>query len=389
MFKVFGNGLFGNFSISNTMLKKFHSLYFESTRNCNFSCKYCSSGSSAQRKCIDIPYDKIVERILEPAYLLGTRLINFSGGEFLLRHDAIKLLKKADAIGFNLALASNGSMLTEDTLKNIKEVVGHNIIFSLGINSYDLLNKETREVEAEYALKTLARLEKFGFRVNISITIGAFNRLTFQQTVERIRKLHLPFNRIPFVPRNCAAHELMFDKETLKNYFHPVLRKHFNGQVSYTPYMLPPEVYEKASGQNLKQDQIPLNPSVGCWVGAYYAINPEGDVSPCPMFLDHVTAGNVLETPLEEILYQSELFTKITQRDKLEGKCGNCKYTQTCGGCRVMAYYKTGNVFAEDPTCFLQDLNPQEIAEIEKEISDSFKNYLRMAKFGNLYNSPE
>jgi radical SAM protein with 4Fe4S-binding SPASM domain len=252
-----------------------------------------------------------------------------------------------------------------------------------------LLNPETRDLETKFTLEVLEILEKYNVRANISVTIGDFNKQSFADTIENINKLKLPFNRIPFVPRSCKVHDLMFDKDSLKNYFHPVLRKYFNGQVSYTPYMLPPEIYETVSGQDLQVEQIPTNPNIGCWVGAYYAINPEGDVSPCPMFLDHVSGGNVFKTPLKSILYETELFKKITDRNNLEGKCGNCIYTHTCSGCRVMSYYLTGNVYAEDPTCFLQELNETEILEIEKETTESFKNYVRMAKFGNLFTNPK
>lgn len=370
------------------MQTKFNTLYLETTRNCNLSCKYCSSGSNIKKNHRDLPKNVIIQRILDPAYDLGTRLVNFSGGEFLLRQDAFQLLDYALKKGFDLAMASNGILLTDENLQKIKDIAGNKIVISLGINSFDSDNAQTRELDYKYTLQILERIEKFSLRANISITIGKFNRHCFAETVDIIEKLKLPFNRIPFVPRSCSdCKNLMFDKETLKNYLHPALIKYFNGQVSYTPYFLDQKLYEKLSGQDLEKDQIPLNPPVGCWVGAYYAINPEGDVSPCPMFLDHVTAGNVLETPLYDILYKSELFNKITDRRNLEGKCGKCKFTYTCGGCRVMAYYYTGNPLAEDPTCFIEDLSPDELNSIEKKIGLNFKNYLRMAKFGNIYNS--
>lgn len=367
------------------MLGHYHTLYFETTRNCNFSCQYCSSGSKRGVKYKDIPFDKIVRNVLEPAYELGTRFVDFSGGEFLLRDDYPQLLQKANDMGFIIGIASNGSLLTDKNLETIKAIVSDNLMISLGINAFDDSNKDTRDVETEFTLQILEKLKKYNIRTNISVTLGEFNKKSIAATFSNIKKNHLPFNRIPFVPRSCNAHHLMFTKETLRRYFHPELIKYFNGQVSYTPYMLPPEVYEKVSGQNLKEEQIPVNPSVGCWVGAYYAINPEGEVSPCPMFLDHVSGGNVYKTPLKEILYNSELFKKITNRSMLEGKCGNCKYTYTCGGCRVMSYYYTGNVFAEDPTCFLKDLNENEIKAIEEETVKSFMNYKRMAFYGKIF----
>jgi radical SAM protein with 4Fe4S-binding SPASM domain len=369
------------------MLGRFHSLYFETTRNCNLSCKYCSTGSESGKKTIDLSFNDIVTRILDPAYELGTRLVSFSGGEFLLRHDSYDILNYANEKGFNIAMASNGILLTDEVLSRIKNIVGDNLVISLGINSFDLSNIKTRNVETEFILKILDRLEKFNIRVNISVTIGQFNKESFENTIDSINQLKLPFNRIPFVPRSCNAHTLMFDSKTLRDFFHPVLRNNFRGQVSYTPFMLPPDEYERISGQVLQKEQIPLNPSIGCWIGAYYAINAEGEVSPCPMFSDHVSGGNVFKTPLKEILFESDLFQKITDRSKLEGKCGNCKYTHTCGGCRVMSYYKTGNVYAEDPTCFIDDLTADELTKIEEETVRSFKNYVRMAKFGNLFNS--
>jgi len=346
---------------------------------------YCSSGSSKNKIFKDRPFSDIIDKVLVPAYALGTRLIDFSGGEFLLRKDYADLLAEANRIGFNIGIASNGLLLTDKNLEMIKAAVGENLIISLGINSFDFSNKETRNMEVEHTLEVIERINKYNFRINISVTIGDFNKNSFDKTVEYIYKLQLPLNRIPFVPRSCNMPQLMFNKETLKEYFHPVLQKYFNGQVSYTPYMLPPDVYEAISGQNLKQEQIPLNPSIGCWVGAYYAINPEGEVSPCPMFLDHVSGGNVYKTPLKDILFNSDLFQKIADRKNLKGKCGNCKYTHTCGGCRVMSYYYTGDVYEEDPTCFLSDLSEEEILKIEKETIKSFRNYVRMAYFGKLY----
>ncbi|HOM36661.1 MAG: radical SAM protein [Bacteroidales bacterium] len=369
------------------MITKFNTLYLETTRNCNLACKYCSTGSNKRNDYKDLPKGIIINRILEPAYDLGTRLVNFSGGEFLLRKDAFELISYGINKGFNLALASNGILLNDEVLKIIKEIAGNRIIISLGINSFDDLNAETRNQEFNKTLEILERIEKYSLRANISVTIGKFNYKSFSKTLKEIENLKLPFNRIPFVPRSCnLCKDLMFDKQTLKDYFHPELIKYFNGQVSYTPYFLPTDVYEKFSGQDLEKDQIPINPPVGCWVGAYYAINPEGDVSPCPMFLDHVNAGNVIDTPLADILYKSELFLKITDRKNLEGKCGNCKYTYTCGGCRVMAYYYTGNPFAEDPTCFINELSEKELNKKEKQTIKTFKNYLRMAKFGKIYN---
>jgi radical SAM protein with 4Fe4S-binding SPASM domain len=371
------------------MPQRFNALYLETTRNCNFSCTFCSTGSKNKNKYQDVELRKIIDNVLVPAKELGTSFVDFSGGEFLLRKDYKEILKKAVELDFVIGIASNGSTLDDETLDELRNIVSDNLIISLGINSFDSENEKTREVNFEYVNNIIERISKHNFRINLSVTIGEFNKRSFIDTVEKIKEYKFAFNRIPFVPRSCNAHDLMINRDSLRDSFHPILRKYFNGQVSYTPYFLPQNVYESVSGQDLNIDQIPLNPAIGCWVGAYYAINPEGEVAPCPMFLDHVTAGNVYKTPLKEILFESELFQKITDRKNLEGKCGNCKFTYTCGGCRVMAFYKTGNVYAEDPTCFINDLSVEELCRAEEETIKSFKNYVRMAKFGNLFNNPK
>lgn len=361
----------------------FHTLYLESTRNCNFACPNCSSGSNKKNEIEDdLPFSVIIERILKPAKELGTNNIDFSGGEFLLRKDAFDILSKANELGFSIGILSNGSTLNEKTLNRIEKILGRNVIISLGINSFDEENIESRQSSKEYFLNILHRLEKHHFTVNVSVTMGSFNCETFHQTLKNINDLHLPYNRVPYSPRNSLNRKWMFNKEIMKKYLHPALRKFYKGYVSYVPLFLSTENYNKFSHQKENLNFVPTNPSVGCWVGSFYAINPKGDVAPCPLVSDHVSGGNVLKQDLYDILYKSELFTKIVDRSNLEGKCGKCKFRYTCGGCRVYSYYLTGNIFAADPTCFIDELSKDELAELENTTIKQFKNYCRMVQVG-------
>lgn len=371
------------------MLPHYHTLYLETTRKCNLSCPHCSTGSNGKYDGSEnMSYDDILSRILYPAFQAGTRFLAFSGGEFLLRKDAFDLLDQAKKIGFSIGIASNGTTLNEKTVKKIKSLLGNKVIISLGINSFDGDNEKTRDRSFKRTVEIIGLLGKNNIRINISIVTGEFNKHTFEDTVKKIKNLKLPFNRIPFVPRNSESHHLMLNKNTLRKYFHPVLRREFKGCTSYHPFFLSGEAYKRICGQSEKEDVVPTNPSIGCWVGSFYAINPEGEVSPCPLLSDHLSGGNVLKEDLQEILMESKLFKRIIQRDKLEGKCGSCKFRFTCGGCRAMAYYQTGNVFAEDPNCFLEDLTESELKAMEKETEGSFKNYVRMASLGGMFKSP-
>ena len=367
------------------MLPPFHTLYFEATRNCNLRCTYCSTKSNVKPSYKDIPFKLILERIFNPAWELGTRMIDFSGGEFLLRKDAYLLLEEAHKIGFKISVVTNGTTINQRVIDKLQDILHGNLLISLGINSFDENNEDTRDYDYKKTLTLIQLLEKNNITINMCVTVGKFNADTFGQTIKHIDDLKLPYNRIPYSPRNSPCKHLMFDKKTMKEKIHPVLLKYFRGYVSYVPFFLSPEEYKKRTGQTASDSPVPTHPSIGCWVGSFYGINPEGEVAPCPLLLDNITGGNVLKTDLKDILYHSKLFTSVLNRNNLKGKCGSCKFNFTCGGCRVMAYYQTGDVLAEDPNCFIDELTPDELLEMEKETARQFKNYQRMTNFGGVF----
>ena len=55
------------------MLSKFHTLYLEATRECNFSCKYCSSGSN-----IEHPEENELSLLAQLSQKVGNTLANIA-----------------------------------------------------------------------------------------------------------------------------------------------------------------------------------------------------------------------------------------------------------------------------------------------------------------------
>lgn len=354
------------------------------------SCSYCSTGSNGKFNGEkDMSFDEIVSRVLEPAYKLGTRVVEFSGGEFMLREDAYEILDKANNIGFKLAVASNGTSINENVVEKLKSLLGDNIFISLGVNSFSEENTFTRDQEYQRVVKVVSLLEKHHIGVNICITFGKFNEKTVKSTIQTVCNMKLPFNRIPYVPRNSNNYSDLLDKKSMREFFYPAMQAGYNGMVSFTPFFLPDDYYKKISDQSEESHIIPTNPSIGCWCGSFYSVNPEGEVSPCALLSDHISGGNVLLQDLKEILFHSEVFQRITDRKNFGGKCGKCRYRFTCGGCRAMAYYHNNDLYGEDPTCFIDELSEEELLEQEKITIRNFKNYLRMAILGKSYFPPE
>jgi radical SAM protein with 4Fe4S-binding SPASM domain len=92
----------------------------------------------------------------------------------------------------------------------------------------------------------------------------------------------------------------------------------------------------------------------GCSAGrGFVYIKPNGDVWPCPFV--EVNCGNVREEKFIDIWKNSRPLIELRNRERLmKGKCGDCRYSSICGGCRGRAMaLSNGDYLAEDPTCFI------------------------------------
>ena len=93
---------------------------------------------------------------------------------------------------------------------------------------------------------------------------------------------------------------------------------------------------------------------VGCQAGrGQGCITANGDVLPCVLL--PIPAGNIRDASFASIWSTSPLIRGLQDRTKLEGKCGSCAVRSRCGGCRAVAFARTGKLFAQDPRCWLPE----------------------------------
>ena len=83
-----------------------------------------------------------------------------------------------------------------------------------------------------------------------------------------------------------------------------------------------------------------------------------GNVHPDTMWW-HYSVGNVRERPFSDIWRDTSdpVMEGLKKRPRqIEGRCGDCRFFDICGGnTRVRALQLTGNPWAEDPACYLDD----------------------------------
>ena len=366
----------------------FHTLFFEATRLCNLSCPMCMASSNDREAVLrsvgrELTTDEIEERILATAREIGIQVITWSGGEFILRKDAVELVRRATAYGYRSSVASNASKITRERLRELDEASGGTLVMAFGINSIENESSWTRDSGCDPTLDALELCAELGIRRHVVVNVGSHNLETLGRTLAWLEERGIPYNRSPFTARGSGRRhwdDLRITREAMEETIHPALRRHPIGYISYTPFFLSPELHERHSG-GARNVTVPQNPSIGCWCGTWLAVSAEGEVSPCGILLDEVSCGNVRERTLFEIVDRSPVFQQVLDRTRLQGKCGRCRYKLTCGGCRAMAWFESGDLMAEDPTCFFEPEDETTVSPHEEETGRMFRRYAFMARF--------
>lgn len=111
-----------------------------------------------------------------------------------------------------------------------------------------------------------------------------------------------------------------------------------------------PHFLRVVSTQNPEDSLLKGNTS-GCIAGTgYLRISPEGFVTPCPYMPPSDKSSNLRSAALRDIWADDALFSSMRE-PVYKGKCAQCEFDRTCGGCRARALATSNDVMGEDPWC--------------------------------------
>lgn len=360
------------------MTGDFFLCYFETTRKCGLSCPYCMSRLVSPPRESELTTDEAKRLVLDEAKKHSPKAaMAFSGGEFLLRADALDLLAHSAGLGMWSFVNTSGAGLTKPAMGDVKSAARGKVVF---VFSLDSLSRRDGAVDRDGSLasaeENVRRSKELGIPCFFVVTITRDNLGEIGRVIEYATRDGRPVLRSPFVPRGAGAayRRLMFDRREMEETIHPVLRNTPLSYVSHTPFFAAPKFLRK----NWLRSKFAIR-QLGCQAGrGYIAVSPEGDVAPCVHLLDsEVTCGNVRRMPLSETLRRNEILRTLRDRSALKGKCGRCKYRETCGGCRAMAYYHSGDYLAEDPTCFFEPVDGKTASEWEAVQNENLGAFAR------------
>ncbi|OOM75947.1 antilisterial bacteriocin subtilosin biosynthesis protein AlbA [Clostridium puniceum] len=323
---------------------------WNTTNRCNLKCTHCyrDSGKEIQGELNTKEAKKLIDEIAKANF----KIMIFSGGEPLMRDDIFDLINYAAKTGLRPVLGTNGTLITKEVAQKLKGAG----ISAIGI-SLDSLNSEKHNFfrgndlafkDTIYAMKNCRDL---GIRFQVHTTVMDWNKdeiisLT-DFSVAMGAAAHHIFFLVPTGRGKNIEDELLNPKE-YEELLTSIMKKQEEVNIEIKPTCAPQFV---RIAENLG---IYSRFKRGCIAGLNYCIiNPRGDVQACAYLIE--VAGNVRETPFDEIWKSNELFNNLRTQD-YKGTCNTCKSKKNCGGCRARAaYYNGGDYMSSDRICIFNN----------------------------------
>jgi len=152
---------------------------WEITNHCNMSCLFCSTCVENRNSTLDITIEDVKKRIDE-LYLVGTKIIHFSGGEPTLRKDFAQIVDYAKEKNMMVAFTTNGSS-SNSTMANLLNAD----MIRVSIDGVGQLHDRLRNSPGAYAkaIKSIEYLRSKGRRVLIS---AVYSNQTSIDDMERL-----------------------------------------------------------------------------------------------------------------------------------------------------------------------------------------------------------
>ena len=338
---------------------------WEVTKACNLRCIHCHA-SSGKPNPDEMTTEEAKRFIDQLARVDEFRMLVYTGGEPLVRPDIFELMEHSRTAGLVNVLATNATLITEEVAFRLREVGVAGVAVSLDSCDADVHNRIRRSPEAfAKALEGMRNVRKAGMLLQVNTTAMEHNFDTLLDLIdlanEKGSSIMLMYQLVP-VGRGGEIGTATLDvkaNEKLLRYL-AEQQRHISTIVEpvagpqYWPFLMERE--GKTGARWMKGASRVFH---GCAAGrGFVYIKPNGDIWPCPFV--EVSAGNVRVTEFATIWREGEVFQTLRSREtELEGKCGACRYRGMCGGCRGRAMAVTGNLMAEDPSCFI----PREVAE--------------------------
>ena len=346
---------------------------WNSTRTCNLKCRHCYMSSDAKKYQNELTTAE-AKQFIDDLADFNVPVLLFSGGEPLIRPDFFELADYAAKKGVRPTLSTNGTLITPEVARKIKDIgVGY---VGISLDGLREVNDKFRGKAGafEAAMNGIKNCVAVDQRVGLRFTINHHNIQELENIFDFIEEENI--NRVCFyhlvysgrgnqmMDEDVTAEESRramdiiirrtrdFEERGLKKEILTV-DNHCDGVYMYL------KALQEGKDELAQQIKKYIAMNGGNRSGMAFAeVDPLGYVHP-DQFTQHHTFGNVRERKFGDIWQDTTNPIMAGLKDRkplLKGRCSKCKILYNCNGnFRTRAEARTGDFWESDPSCYLTD----------------------------------
>ena len=341
-------------------------------RRCNLTCKHCYSISADK----DFPGELSTQEVfgvMDDLKHFRVPVLILSGGEPLLRADIFDVSRRAKEMGFYVGLSSNGTLIDESNIEQIA-AIGFDYV-GVSLDGIQATHDKFRRMDGafEKSMHGIRLCKQRGIKVGIRFTLTEDNAHDLPALLqlmedEGLDKFYL--SHLNYAGRGNKNRKDDAFHQTTRQAMDLLLDTCWRDQQAGRPkefvtgnndadgvYLL---LWVRKNFPHLESHiRVRLEQWGGNSSGVNVAnIDNLGNVHPDTMWWNY-NLGNVRERSFSDIWADTSdpiMAGLKAQPRTVSGRCGACAYFAICGGnTRVRAWQTTGDPWAEDPACYLED----------------------------------
>jgi radical SAM protein with 4Fe4S-binding SPASM domain len=344
---------------------------WNTTNRCNLRCLHCYIQAEDRTYKNELSTEE-AKAMIDDLAQMQVPVLLFSGGEPLLRQDLFELGAYATKKGIRSVISSNGTLITPEMAKKIKDA-GFRYV-GISIDGSEKTHDHFRKMDGAFkkALEGVRNSLQAGVMSGIRFTVNRHNYADLPEVLDVCEKEK--------IPRFCLYHlvyagrgkEMVSDDitpdetrkmvrmliEKAKDWCEKGVDTEILTTDNHADGIFIKKYLEETEPERAEEVTTLLEMHGGCSAGTKMSnIDPFGNVHAC-QFWSHVTLGNIRDRKFSEIWRDPDnpILQKMRKKaDFLKGRCGDCTYVNLCAGCRIRAEVVHGDPWAEDPACFLTE----------------------------------
>lgn len=322
-------------------------LHLYLTDNCNLRCVHCALTDGARHT--DRLSTQQVFRLIDELVATGARSIALTGGELLLRPDALRIVAYA-ASKLHTLVSTNGTLITNQTAETLVD---------LGVPVQVSLDGATAATHDR--IRGLGAFERAWRGIDLLLQSGIGNRLALCMTLMKWNLHEVPA-LVDLADALGVAGVRVLPLQRLGRAAERwselgVSAADYAGVYDYLYRELPRsdrKVVVQATLLGFAPDASDSEP--WCGLGRTLAVAADGDIHPCSMLMTpQFRLGNVEDTGLEQAIRSPRLRRLcedcVTRKTTIEAR-QSCTWRNFCqAGCPASVLAEKGTFWATDDLC--------------------------------------